>query len=209
MGDRSTSRRSAAETREHVLTVARELFYNEGIRATGVDRVAAAAAVAPTTLYRLFSSKDELVAAYLEREFRHYREWFTAAVRSGTDPRTAILAVFDALAAQVGAPDCRGCPFLIALSEFPDGDLLSHQRAMEMKEWVYAQFHTLATAFASGVPDRGVARVADQLFLLMEGVYATVPSFGPSGPADRARGMAESVLDAASSMTVNAQSAHR
>lgn len=60
--------RSAADTREHVLEVARELFYWHGIRATGVDRIATEADVSPTTLYRLFTSKDDLVAAYVERE---------------------------------------------------------------------------------------------------------------------------------------------
>ena len=72
-------RRSSAETREHVLAVAHELFYWQGIRATGVDKVAAEAEVAPTTLYRLFASKDDLVAAYVERADRGYRDWLTAA----------------------------------------------------------------------------------------------------------------------------------
>ena len=67
--------RSAAETRGHVLAVANELFYWHGIRATGIDRVAAEAGVAPTTLYRLFASKDELIGAYIERADRLYRDW--------------------------------------------------------------------------------------------------------------------------------------
>ncbi|MFD8246695.1 TetR/AcrR family transcriptional regulator [Nocardia sp. NPDC059691] len=74
-----SKRRAAADTREYILAVARELFYQHGIRATGVDRVAAEANVAPPTLYRLFGSKDDLVAAYLEREEHRYREWFRAA----------------------------------------------------------------------------------------------------------------------------------
>jgi AcrR family transcriptional regulator len=54
-------------TRDRILGVAHELFYWKGIRATGVDAVASAAGVAPPTLYRIFGSKDDLVAAYLER----------------------------------------------------------------------------------------------------------------------------------------------
>ena len=72
-------RRTAAQTRDHVLEVANELFYWNGIRATGVDRIAAEAEVAPTTLYRLFASKDDLVGAYMQRAGRLYREWFDAA----------------------------------------------------------------------------------------------------------------------------------
>src|ERR1051326_3612059 len=75
--------RSAAETREHVLGVAHELFYWQGIRATGVDQVAAEAGVAPTTLYRLFASKDDLIAASVARASGLYREWFDAAAAAG------------------------------------------------------------------------------------------------------------------------------
>src|SRR5918997_4266098 len=94
--------RPAADTREHVLEVARRLFYWEGIRATGIDRVAAEADVAPTTLYRLFGSKDGLVGAYVARESSRFRAWFDAAIEAGgADPRARIVALFDALATPV------------------------------------------------------------------------------------------------------------
>ncbi|WP_040786179.1 TetR/AcrR family transcriptional regulator [Nocardia pneumoniae] len=186
-------RRPAAETRDHILVVARELFYQQGIRATGVDRVAAEAGVAPPTLYRLFSSKDDLVAAYLEREDRHYREWFTAAA-SGDGPRERILAVFDALAEQVRPESCRGCPFLIALGEFPDRDLLSHKHAVVMKSWVRTQFRALVDELAATAPVPDPAALADQLMLVMEGVYATTQAFGPTGPATRSRLLVETLL---------------
>src|SRR3954449_7344012 len=112
------SRRTAAQTREHVLAVAHELFFRHGIPRPGVDAIAAAAGVAPTTLYRLFASKDDLIAAYIERADRLYQEWFTGVVEAaGADPRARILALFDALAEQVQPHQCRGCPFLMALAE--------------------------------------------------------------------------------------------
>src|SRR5580704_18162446 len=69
------TRRSSAETRELVLDAAEDLFYWHGITATGVDRIATAAGIAPTTLYRLFRSKDELVAAYVDRYAAGYQGW--------------------------------------------------------------------------------------------------------------------------------------
>src|SRR5271170_4063056 len=122
--------RSAAATREHVLAVANELFYWHGIRATGIDQVAAEAGVAPTTLYRLFASKDDLIGAYVERADRLYRDWFEAAARQ------QILAVFDALTEQVQPGRCRGCPFLMALAEFPDPAHPAHRNAVALKAWV-------------------------------------------------------------------------
>ncbi|MFG3618434.1 TetR/AcrR family transcriptional regulator [Nocardia sp. NPDC047654] len=191
-------RRTAAETREHILVVARELFYEQGIRATGVDRVAAEANVAPPTLYRLFGSKDDLVAAYLEREDRHYREWFTTAA-SGDGPRERILALFEALAEQVRPESCRGCPFLIALGEFPDRDVLGHKHAVAMKSWVRAQFGALVGELAATAPVADPQALADQLMLVMEGAYATTQAFGATGPAARSRALVEALLPAAAS----------
>jgi AcrR family transcriptional regulator len=200
-------RRSAEQTREHVLEVAHELFYWHGIRATGVDRVAAEAGIAPTTLYRLFASKDELVAAYIERAFRLYREWFdTAAGSGGALPRDQILAVFDALAEQVQPHQCRGCPFLMALAEFPDAEHPARQVAIEMKTWVRERMGELAEQFAATAPvaDSVTAPVADpvadpgeladHLALLMEGVYASAQALGHLGPARRARTLAAVLL---------------
>lgn len=190
-------RRTAAETREHVLGVARELFYWEGIRATGVDRIASEAGVAPTTLYRLFASKDDLVAAYVEREDRHFREWFDAAVEGGgPDPRGRILALFDALAEQVRPERCRGCPFQMALAEFPAAALPARRNAVANKVWVRGRLGELTDELAKSSPVGEPAALADELALLVEGVYATAQSSNAVEAAVRARAMVEGLLTA-------------
>jgi AcrR family transcriptional regulator len=188
--------RSSADTREHVLGVAHELFYWHGIRATGVDRVAAGADVAPTTLYRLFSSKDELIAAYIERADRLYREWFDAAAASGgPDPRRQILALFDALGEQIQPQHCRGCPFLMALAEFPDPAHPAHRAAVIMKAWVRDRLGQLTADPTSGGRTARTELLADQLSLIMEGTYASAQALSAAGPARHARAVAESLLD--------------
>jgi AcrR family transcriptional regulator len=187
-------RRTAAETREHVLAVAHELFYWHGIRATGVDTIAAEAEVAPTTLYRLFASKDGLIAAYVERADRLYKEWMTAATAPDVGPpRERILALFDALDEQVQPQRCRGCPFLMALAEFPDPQLPAHAGAVATKAWVRGQLGELSAALAVSDPDG----LADQLAVVMEGVYASAQALGADGPARRARAIAGTLMDAA------------
>jgi AcrR family transcriptional regulator len=191
--------RTGAQTREHVLQVANDLFYWRGIRATGVDRIAAQAGVAPTTLYRIFASKDDLVAAYVERADRLYREWFTEAVdAAGADPRARILALFDALAEQVQPHQCRGCPFLMALAEIPDRGLPAHRHAVATKAWVRARIGELTAAMQVDDP----ASLADDLTLVMEGVYASVQALGANGPARRARALVEAMLDGAARGTI-------
>jgi AcrR family transcriptional regulator len=188
-------RRSAGQTREHVLRVAQQLFYWHGVRAIGVDRIAAEAGIAPTTLYRLFPSKDDLVAAYVGRADENYRAWFAETVNaSGGDARQRILALFDSLADQVRPAQCRGCLFLMVLSEFPDTTLLTHDNAVATKRWVRAQFRELTQELAQSVPVPDPAALADQLALIMEGVYASVQALGTEGPASQARALVEAIL---------------
>ena len=51
--------------RERILATAGELFYREGIRVIGVDTVVERSGVSKTSLYRLFDSKDALIAAFV------------------------------------------------------------------------------------------------------------------------------------------------
>ncbi|MEU7864248.1 TetR/AcrR family transcriptional regulator [Nonomuraea sp. NPDC049141] len=188
-------RRTSAETREHVLEVAHDLFYWNGIRAVGVDRIAAKAEIAPVTLYRLFPSKDDLVAAYVERTERDYREWFTAATRAdGRSPRDRILALFDELTLQTQPHCSRGCPFLMTLTEFPDPDIVCHQHAVGLKRWAHARMVELSEELAETSPVSDPAGLADHLTLIMEGVYASVQALGADGPARRARSIVEGIL---------------
>ncbi|MFD8246696.1 hypothetical protein [Nocardia sp. NPDC059691] len=89
---------------------------------------------------------------------------------------------------------CRGCPFLIALGELPEHDVLGHRRAVAMKHWVRAQFCSLTGELAATAPMTDPQALADQLMLVMEGVYATTQAFGPTGPADQARSLVEALL---------------
>jgi AcrR family transcriptional regulator len=178
-----------------VLAIARELFYWNGIRATGVDRIASDAEVAPTTLYRLFASKDDLVAAYIEREALNYRAWFDGVVEAAeSDPRSQILAVFDALGEEVQPDRCRGCPFLMTLAELPDSDHPAHRHAVELKSWVRARLGELAGRLGETATVGDADALADQLSLVMDGVYGSVQALGAAGPARRARALVEELL---------------
>jgi AcrR family transcriptional regulator len=186
--------RSAAETRTHVLRVASDLFYEKGIRASGVDLVAAEAGVAPTTLYRLFGSKDDLVGAYVEHADQDVRERFTAAVAAaGADPRDQLLAIFDTIYQDVDSEHFRGCAFLMTLAEFPDSDLPAHRGAVAAKSWVRKTIGELTERLAVDDP----AELADYLMLVLEGLNSSAQSLGMRGPAGRARRLFESILSTA------------
>jgi AcrR family transcriptional regulator len=192
------SRRTSEETREHILAVADKLFYSEGIRATGIDTLAARAEVAPTTLYRQFASKDDLVAGYVERCSERYKAVLAAATssRAGT-PRERILAAFDAFAAEIRSGSCRGCPFLMVLAEYPDPESPAHAKAAEHKAWLRALFHGLVRELASETKLHDPEALAHQLALVAEGVYGSVQALGPAGPAAHGRAAAAALIDSA------------
>jgi AcrR family transcriptional regulator len=193
------ARRSSAETREHVLAVAHELFYWDGIHATGIDRVATRAEVAPTTLYRLFASKEELVAAYVQRCARRYHGLLSAATApSAGTPRQRIIAAFNVFADEALQPEiCRGCPFLMALAEFPDPRSAVHVGAVAHKAWVRALFRALTDELAQATKVRDPETLAEQLTLIADGIYASVQALGETGPATQGRACAEALIDAA------------
>jgi AcrR family transcriptional regulator len=108
----------ARPARERILLAAHTLFYREGIRATGVDRVIAAAGVAKLTFYRHFPGKNDLVLAYLERQHDHWIAWFTAALERHRPRRgNPLAALAPTIAEWLADPHFRGCAFLNTVTE--------------------------------------------------------------------------------------------
>lgn len=187
------TRRPANETRQHVLEVADRLFYGQGIHATGIDQVAKDAEVAPTALYRLFGSKDGLVAAYVDNADQRMRRWFDAAAATIEDGGPdSVRAVFDALTETTGESDFRGCACQFAFAEYPDPQSEAHQLSATAKQWMVDRFgQLLAVVDATGARKQ---QAAERLALLVEGALASAGTLGPDGPARQARSMAELVL---------------
>ncbi|NUT39854.1 MAG: TetR/AcrR family transcriptional regulator [Thermoactinospora sp.] len=178
-----------------MLQVAGELFYRRGIRATGIDLVAAEADVAPPTLYRIFASKDGLVSAYVQHTHHEFSDLVTAVVEaSGPDPRDQILAIFDAVFAQVDSEQYRGCAMLMALTEFPDAELPAHRHAVAAKSWFRETLGELTGKLGVEDPEE----VADHLAVVFEGMHASGQSLGPSGPVKRVRSLVEMITSTAS-----------
>jgi AcrR family transcriptional regulator len=122
-----------SRARARILEAAHDLFYRDGIRATGIDRVIAAADVAKLTFYRHFPSKDDLVLAFLDYRHESWMAWFEGALarRGGT-----AAALVPALGEWFRSRDFRGCAFLNSVAEYGGHDarvrkrVASHKRAM-------------------------------------------------------------------------------
>jgi AcrR family transcriptional regulator len=184
-------RRTAAETRELILEVASRLFYWQGIRATGVDKIATEAGVSTNVLYRAFATKDDLVAAYIARSREQAQARFDAAIEAASGPRAGILAMFDALAEDIRPEVFRGCACMMTLAEFPDETLPAHQGAVGAKVWVRARFGELAEQLRVERPEV----LADQLSIIWEGTNSTAQAMGADGPPASTRALVTAILD--------------
>ncbi len=102
--------------RQRVLWTACRLFYQDGIRATGVDRVIAESGVTKVTFYRHFASKNELVNAYLDLRHERWMSWFKGALARHA-PAGGLASLCAALGEWLGDESFRGCAFLNSVSE--------------------------------------------------------------------------------------------
>src|SRR5690349_13122648 len=112
---------------ERILETTDRLFYQQGIRAVGVDTIAAEIGISKRTLYNHVPSKDELIVAYLTRRFRPAR-------MSDLPPAEQILGDFDRLERSFASGRFRGCPFVNAVAELGEPQHAANNIAVAFKE---------------------------------------------------------------------------
>jgi AcrR family transcriptional regulator len=151
--------------KERILQTADRLFYLKGIRAIGVDTIAAEIGISKRTLYNHFPSKDALISAYLERRFVQHTPSDRLSEKS---PVAQILGTFDSLERRFSAKDFRGCPFVNAVAEMGSGDKSVKRIAVAFKESRRLWFRDLLMQI--GVRD--AEALATQLVLLVDGSIA-------------------------------------
>ncbi|AME26430.1 TetR/AcrR family transcriptional regulator [Burkholderia sp. PAMC 26561] len=120
---------------ERILVTAHNLFYRDGIRATGIDRVIAESGVAKKTFYRYYPAKNDLIVAFLDYRHRNWMAWFEDAVkRHGGDAN----ALVPTLAEWFGSEVYRGCAFINAVVEvggtLPEAVDISRRHKQDMAD---------------------------------------------------------------------------
>ncbi len=188
-GDTQAQDRSRSG-RDRILEAAYGLFSRSGVRAIGVDTITAEADVAKMTLYRNFTSKNDLALAFLAlREERWTKGWVQAEVlRRADTPAERLLTIFEIFSEWFAQKDFEGCAFITSLLEFEDrGDPvraacvthLANIRAfvcelaaaagVEEPEWFAGQWHILmkGSIVAAHECDASAARKAREMGLLL------------------------------------------
>lgn len=158
------------DVRDRILATASDLFYRQGVRAVGVDLVVEKAGVAKTSLYRHFRTKDDLIAAFLQREDEDFWGcWDRVAVRHADDPAAELEAHLDWIGERVGRPNYRGCPQINVAAEFPEADHPARKVAKAHKLELRRRLREIAGKLGVANPDR----LAGQLSLLINGAFVS------------------------------------
>lgn len=182
IGEGTVSRKRHSKARDHLLEVAAELFYREGIHGVGVDRVLDAAGVTRTTLYRHFDGKEALVVAYLQREDEAIRGYFEEAARLADSPDELPELVVRGIADDISRYHTRGCPFINAAAEYPDAGSEVREIVAAHRAWFRQTLHDVLAAAGHDSP----ADAAASLVLLrdaalvggyLDGVEVAAPAF--------------------------------
>ena len=169
---------------ERILAAADKLFYTQGIRAVGVDTVAAEAGVSKRTLYNHYRSKDALIAAYLTARFRH-------VAPSDAPAREQILGYFERLERILADGSFRGCPYVNAVVEIGDPKHQAAGIAVQFKEQRRLWYRGLLERIGVQNPDA----LATQLQLLAEGALAAALVRGDPTLARSARAAADVLIE--------------
>jgi AcrR family transcriptional regulator len=175
--------RETSGARQRILATADRLFYRDGVRAVGIDRIVAEAEVAKMSLYKHFPSKDDLILAVLRYREEGVLAFFRAAMeRHAKKAKHPLRAFFAALKDFFASPGFRGCPFQNAAVELADPDHPGTEFVRGHKQ----RF----SEFLRGLVEESLgtaAKVAPAVAILVEGAIITAVIQGDPEVADVAR----------------------
>jgi AcrR family transcriptional regulator len=181
--------------RNQILQVASDLFYREGIRAVGIDRIILESDVAKASFYRNFASKDDLVAAYLEyHQDLNARDLEEVHLQYPNSSAMQLHALIDKFIEKMKRPGYRGCPFVNTAVEFPDSSHHNHINAVKGTEENWKAIAKLAENAGAARP----SELAELLRMLCNGAimlsYMKKSDFNPDNFSRAAHMLVDSHL---------------
>jgi AcrR family transcriptional regulator len=148
-----------------ILETANELFYGDGIRTVGVDRLISESAVTKATFYKHYGSKDRLIVQYVRYRDKSTRDRVHAVVDGHTEPEVALRELMAQVSDEISHPDFRGCAFLNAASEYPDPTHPVRLVVAEHRDWYTGVLTSLLADMGHPMP----GDAADELMLACDG----------------------------------------
>lgn len=187
-----------SDVRSRILDTASALFYERGVRAVGVDLVVLEAAVAKTSLYRYFPTKDDLIVAFLEREDREFwAQWDSVAEQYADDPAAELDAHMRWIGERLARSNYRGCPQINAAAEFAEPSHPAREVSRQHMLTLRRRLHDTAKRLKVSRPKQ----LAAQLAVLVNGAFVSSGLLSPEEATGVLRGALKALLADAQSGT--------
>jgi AcrR family transcriptional regulator len=154
-----------APAKQRILDTADVLFYDEGIRAVGVDRLISSSSVTKATFYKHYGSKDRLIGDYVDHRHRQSVDELADLLEQYVDPEAVLRALQETISTQISSAEFRGCAFINAAAEFSDAMHPVRRAVVAHREWFVGVLEQLLRGL--GHPLAGDA--ADDLVLARDG----------------------------------------
>ena len=177
---RGSQRLSRAAREARILDTAQRLFYARGVHEVGMDELVRETGLGKATVYRLYPTKDALVAAYLARLAATILHEIDTLAADSADPARALIGVLAAVEQDLRRPQFRGCAFNNASIEFDDPGHPARTEARRYREQLVSRLTELAEQLAGR---RRGTELGRQLAVLVDGAYTSAAHLGPDGPA--------------------------
>ncbi|QDV70311.1 HTH-type transcriptional repressor NemR [Rosistilla carotiformis] len=192
--DNPETKGKRSNVRQRIVETAERLFYTDGVRSVGIDRIIAEAAVAKMSLYNHFASKDDLILAVLEFREEKFDAMFEESIQehvaAGHD---RLEAFFAALKDWFQSPGFRGCMFINSVAELADAEHAGTKFSAKHKQ----RFQRMLKGIIAETAGEEAAKACTPaIALLVEGAIVTAQMNRSAKSADVARVAARSLLAA-------------
>lgn len=187
------NKRSKQSASERILSVAEELFYNEGIQSVGIDRIVKESEVAMNTMYKHYASKDKLIESYLKNRDSKWMNWINGFINEENEPINKILSIFDALGQWFSEDNYRGCAFINASGEIGATKPYVSEISKAHKENLYNEI--LQILITTKIKQS--EKIAKQIMILIEGAIVQAYINDEKDAATNAKEIAEFLINRA------------
>lgn len=175
--------------KEAIIDTASQLFYKQGYGHTGINQIIEESGVVKSSMYAAFSSKEDILMAYLVSAGARTDEALKAASDKFKKPKDKVLAVFDFLIGLVQQKEYYGCTFLNIISEMP-----MSEEPSRITSQIRQQKNGVRRLFKHILRPVGREKLADDLYTLFEGALIANKVHNEVWPIQRAKNMAELLL---------------
>ncbi len=154
---------------QDIVEAAYRLFKENGFYATGVDLIMREAGVSKRTLYKYFSSKNDLIVAVLTHYHSTYQDRLEQLLnQSNATAVDKIALIFDDAALWFDEASFHGCLAINAMGEFYGKDEKIEQACHQFKRWELTLLEQLCQQANTPSPKA----LAYKLFALLEGMVS-------------------------------------